>query len=268
MRNTRRINEGKKFGWKTYCSPFCLGASRKKHKKLICENPKCGKNFSKKLSQISLRNYCSRSCAVTINNSRFPKLPPAVRHYCIVCGKACHAGKEFCSPKCKHANQVIGKEKLLQLLKQFFKDKQRIPLKREFGHYHATRYSFGTWNNAIKAAGFEPNPVMFANKHVAKDGHKCDSLAERIIDDWLFRRKIKHDRAVSYPGNHGFTADFKVEDYWIEFFGLSGELKEYDRIKKKKLQLAKIYNLKLIEIYPQHLFPKGRLDEVFTVLLN
>ena len=48
--------------------------------------------------------------------------------------------------------------------------------------YGKARYVFGTWNNAISAAGYKPNPVMFARHHIASDGHRCDSLAEKIIE--------------------------------------------------------------------------------------
>jgi len=122
----------------------------------------------------------------------------------------------------------------IKLDRQFYKDHSRIPLKRECIHYHAVRIRFKGWNNAILVAGFDPNPVMFAKKYLANDGHKCDSLSERIIDDWLSRRNINHQRSVPYPNNEQFTADFVVDKYWIEFFGLSGELKRYDYLKRKK----------------------------------
>jgi hypothetical protein len=134
----------------------------------------------------------------------------------------------------------------------------RIPYKYEIPHYHAFRSRFGTWNKAIVAAGFKPNPVMFAKKYIAKDGDKCDSLVEKIIDDYLSRRKIKHMRSFPYPGNEGFTVDFKVGDYWIEFFGLSGGLKRYDELKVRKLRLAKRHKLNIISIYPKDIFPLSK----------
>jgi hypothetical protein len=39
---------------------------------------------------------------------------------------------------------------------------------------------------------------MFAKKYLAKDEHRYDSLAEKIIDDWLFKRNIEHTRAIHY----------------------------------------------------------------------
>lgn len=156
---------------------------------------------------------------------------------------------------------------LIKLIQEFVNTNNRIPTKWELPHYSAIRSRFGTWNNAIKIAGHKPNPVMFARKHVANDGHKCDSLAEKIIDDWLFARGIKHTINAPYPFGGGFTVDFKIDDYWIEFFGLNGQHKKYDELKKKKTKLAKKYKLKLIEIYPDHLFPKGRLSEVLEFLI-
>ncbi len=78
-----------------------------------------------------------------------------------------------------------------------------------WGIYNAVRRIFGSWNKAITIAGFKPNPVKFANKFVAEDGHRCDSMAEKIIDDWLFIRNIKHETKISY-NHHQMTADFKI----------------------------------------------------------
>jgi hypothetical protein len=116
-------------------------------------------------------------------------------------------------------------------------------------------------------AGFDPNPVMFAKKYYTNDGHRCDSLSEKIIDDWLYARNINHEINYPYPGSCGFTTDFKIGKSWIEFFGLSGHLKKYDELKLKKIRLAKLHKLKIIEIYPEDLFPKNRLDIILGKLV-
>jgi len=267
LRRSGWVNENKKLNYKHYCSPKCLGESKKLRRILVCENPRCKKKFERKIKDIAAHNYCSRSCAVTINNTKYPKNPGIIKK-CRICGKDFVSRKIYCSLKCLHKSQIIEEKELLRLIRNFYERNGRIPLKREFVHYHAARGRFGTWNNAIKVAGFEPNPVMFAKKHEAKDGHICDSLAEKIIDDWFFRRGIKHEINVPYPGNHGLTADFVVGEYWIEFFGLNGEHKRYDELKEKKLRLVKGHELKLIEIYPKHLFPKGKLDEILGFLVS
>ncbi|MFA6420595.1 MAG: hypothetical protein WCW13_07365 [archaeon] len=177
-------------------------------------------------------------------------------------------GKVYCSLECKSLGTQITTKEILIWIKRFYKLNSRIPLKRECVHYYATRNRFGTWNNAITAAGYDPNPVMFAKKYIAKDGHKCDSLSEKIVDDWMFRRNVKHERSVPYPGHEQFTADFVVNKYWIEFFGLSGESKRYDFLKRKKIRIAKKLGLNLIKIYPKDLYPKGNLNKVLSFLAN
>lgn len=165
----------------------------------------------------------------------------------------------MCIPKrgSKYTREIV-----IEIITEFYKKHERIPVKKElYGCYRVARKYFGTWNKAIEAAGYKPNPVMFSNKYIAKDGDKCDSLAEKIIDDYLSRRNIKHIRNFPYPGNDGFKVDFKVEDNWIEFFGLSGQLKSYDQIERRKLKLTKKLGINLIKIYPEDLFPIGKLDK-------
>jgi len=131
----------------------------------------------------------------------------------------------------------------------------------EFPYYNAAQDRFGSWNKAIEAAGFKPNPVKFSKNYFAKDGHIYNSFAEKIIDDWLLSKRIKHQRNVPYP-NSLYAADFQIKKRFVEFFGLDGELKKYDKITKLKEKLARKHNLKLIKIYPKDLFPVNRLSEI------
>jgi len=133
-----------------------------------------------------------------------------------------------------------------------------------YGIYRTTRKLFGSWNKAIEAAGYKPNPVKFAEKHTANDAHICDSFAEKIIDDWLHERGIKHERNIKYPGNPKLTVDFVTEFHWIEFFGLAGEIQEYDKLLKKKRRICQKYNLKLIELYPKDITPENKLPDILT----
>lgn len=268
FRPRERVNEAKKFGWKQYCSRKCQDQARIRKVEKICANPDCHKKVFRELSQFkkskSGRIFCSRSCAISVHNSESPKRKKEVIiKICQYCGKKfVGEGEKFCSTNCQYKAQTITKEELLKQIKTFYKRNKRIPLKREFHHYDAVRARFGTWNKSIEAAGFEPNPVLFAKKCIANDGHKCDSFAEKIIDDWLYVRKIKHKRQVPYPENSSLTVDFVTENNWIEFFGLAGDLKEYDRLIKKKQMLAKKYRLHLLEIYPKDLFPVNSLAKI------
>ena len=69
---------------------------------VICAN--CSKKFDKRLCDIkkTANDFCSKSCAATFNNTKFPK-----RHcepkYCLKCGIKCR--KKFCTHKCQMSYQ-------------------------------------------------------------------------------------------------------------------------------------------------------------------
>lgn len=270
QREQGRYNEAKKEGWNQYCSLKCQKKAKLRRAEKVCGNPECNKAVSRLLNQFKKSKsgliFCSLSCAAIVTNAKFPR-KKAKRKICNYCGKEFTGdGTRYCSKKCKDADQVINEETILEQIKEFFRQSRRIPVKRESAHYNAARDRFGSWNNAIKAAGFNPNPVKFANKHIANDGHKCDSLSEKIIDDWLYAKKISHEINTPY-GKNRMTADFRVNNILIEFLGLQGELKEYDKSLTEKRKLWEQKKIKIIKIYPKDLFPKSKLDSLLSCLL-
>jgi len=156
----------------------------------------------------------------------------------------------------RYWKKPYSKKELLDRIRKFYLKNGRIPLKREFNMYREYQQRFGSWNNAIKLAGFKPNQVIFSKKCIAKDGHACDSYAEKIIDDWLFEHRIPHERNLPYP-NRKMTADFAIGNVRIEYFGLRGLNKIYDRTIQIKRDICQEGKLKLIEIYPTDLFSKS-----------
>lgn len=159
---------------------------------------------------------------------------------------------------------------LLEEIKNFYKANGRIPSKREFySHWQAFYRVFGKWNNAIKEAGFTPNTEKFTHKYVARDGHICDSLSEKIIDNWLSSKKLPHEHGAYYPGQTKFKSDFVVNNkFWIEFPGLLGQLGSYDKLYQQKRKLAFRLGMKIIEIAPSDIFPKNQLDTKLGFLLQ
>lgn len=140
------------------------------------------------------------------------------------------------------------KEDLLKKIRDFYIQHGRIPLKREFNMPDAYRRWFGGWNNAIRQAGFDPNSVLFAKKFVSTDGHMCDSFSEKVIDDLLFTHRIPHERNWRY-GDTKMTADFFIlPNIIIEFFGLVGAQRSYDRIIEQKREFCEEHELQLIEL--------------------
>lgn len=269
-RSQRRINESLNMGWKSFCSRSCSKNFHTKQVELICSRPGCNNVFKRVPNQIGKVKacYCTSSCAAKVNNLMKQK---KIR-YCAnqLCKKEFTGYNKYCSLDCIPVRKTkYSRSKVLSQIKSFVIEVGRIPTKRELNKlYRVARNLFGTWNKAVELAGFSPNPVMFAKKYIAKDGHKCDSLAEKIIDDWLSSNKKKHERSVQYPVDQKLKVDFRIGKYWIEFFGLSGQHKRYDQLKRKKIDLAKKFDLKLVRIYPNDLFPKGRLSEKFGFLLK
>ncbi len=164
-------------------------------------------------------------------------------------------------------NLVLCREKytpeiLIEKIRSFYATQGRIPLKREFNMYNEFKRHFGSWNGAIRASGFSVNPVLFAKKFFAEDGHKCDSFTEKIIGDWLYVRGIAHERNKQYAGTK-LTGDFFIAPRtMVEFFGLAGVQKSYDAIIQRKRDVAKKLRLELIEIYPRDVFEDKRLPEL------
>ncbi len=261
LKDNRHINQNKKIGHKFYCSIECQALFKNKRVQFYCGNSLCGKEFRKRACQVMKHNYCSRSCAVTVNNTKFPKRTALIRK-CAYCNKEFFRRGSYCSIKCCVVARSLAPEEIINRIHKFFGQHGRIPVKREASAiYKPARKYFGTWNKAIEAAGFKPNPIMFADKCIANDGHICDSVAEKIIDDYLSERKITHERAVPYP-NGNYTFDFKIGNIYVEYFGLAGEHKRYDELQKIKQKIIKKYNLQLVEIYPKDLHPHSTLERI------
>ena len=268
-REIGRVNEAEKFGWNQYCSKKCQNQAQYRRIEKVCANPNCNKKVSRLLNQFKKSNsgriFCSSLCAAIANNLTRRKFKK-----CSICGKQFYGERKYCSKLCRskavNPNKKSEFEKrkiILNEIKAFYKIHKRIPVKRERpGLALRAHFVFGSWNKAIESAGFESNPVMFAKKCIANDGHKCDSFAEKIIDDWFYERRIKHKKEVPYPENKLLSADFIVGKNLIEYFGLNGVTSEYDEFIKKKRKLSKKYKLSLIEIYPKDLFPVNHLSEI------
>lgn len=271
FKSTGRFNEGKKFKWNFYCSIECQGGYRKRRKIVVCENSNCGKTFEKLIRAIEIHNYCSRTCAITVNNQKFPKRIAKFKN-CRICNSKFKGGNRYCSSICYKKSRIRRKpEDLIKSLKAICVQLGRVPGKREVDKLaNACEHAFGSWNNAIKAAGFEPNRSHENRMYKrimtkAKDGHSCDSISEAIIDNWLYENKIFHERNVAYPTSQ-HKADWSIqENVFVEYFGLANDSPRYDRDIKIKQRICKEFGIKLVAIYPQDLYPKPNL---FSKLKN
>jgi hypothetical protein len=120
---------------------------------------------------------------------------------------------------------------------------------------------FGSWFIALVKAGVLEDNVIITKrgiKCIASSGNECNSLDEQFIDNWLFNRGIVPKKEPLYPKHSTYNpsgrrrADWLVNDYYVEYFGLRGE-KIYDIKTEEKILLAKSLDLKLICIFPEDL---------------
>jgi len=171
---------------------------------------------------------------------------------------------EFIPPKSFH--------KSLHYLKRLPKDKfdkaikliSNMPPLKKVGPSQPKGYQdvFGSWLQALDAAGVLEGGVRKTRRGyicLAKDGHECRSIGEKIVDDYLYTHNIPHEKEPSYPGEKKFRADWKVGKYFIELWGLAGE-EDYDRKMHEKKDILQKYRIPLIEIIFSDL---RTLDKIF-----
>tara|TARA_B100001123_G_C15036809_1_gene917787 strand:- start:364 stop:861 length:498 start_codon:yes stop_codon:yes gene_type:complete len=132
----------------------------------------------------------------------------------------------------------------------------------EMGGIHYVKNSLGiSWFEAMYQANCLPDGTMKTprgTKCVGKDGHICNSLDEKIIDDFMFLKKIPHEKEPFYPlhkklnPNGKKRADWRIGECFIEYFGLTGD-PTYDKKTISKIQLLYESGFDLIDIYPEDL---------------
>jgi hypothetical protein len=86
----------------------------------------------------------------------------------------------------------------------------------------------------------------------------------------MITNKIAHEREPKYPfhsqlnPNEGFRADWKVSEYYIEYFGMMEDA-EYQSKAKKKIKLAEATGINLITLLPKDVLA---LEKVLAVLVR
>lgn len=248
----------------------------------------CGKAIiaqeNDKAFEIKHKKFCNSSCFAKYNNQHRDKSVylkvketwkkrNGKKDVCRICGKLFKKlsyKQVFCSKQCREKSYGT-KDELIQWIYNFVNNNGYIPTsKMNWRYCRLAKKYFGSWNNAIKALGYEPYTQKYGKRNYkCKDGHIADSISEMIVDNWLFEHKIQHERRKKYPQSKK-DCDFFLKDYdiWLEYFGLKGEDSEYDKNILVKRETARKKNLKLVEIFPQDLFPHLKLNEKLLFLFK
>lgn len=270
IRSRDRVREARRRHWRAYCSPECQFKPRKFGRMLHCGNPSCTKTFYRLRKEILKvqKSYCSRTCAVLVNNRNKPKRV-RILHACAnrSCGKDIPMYLKYCSRDCfrKH-HTIYAPNELTKKLTIIASKLGRTPAKREARSIaEMCIRAFGTWNKSLIAAGLTPHRShserMYKRRNtIALDGHQCDSISEALVDNWLTKRKIRHERNASYPRTR-HKADWSIgEKTFVEYFGLANDSPRYDRSIKEKRELCRKHKIRLIELYANDLYPENNLD--------
>ncbi len=115
---------------------------------------------------------------------------------------------------------------------------------------------FGSFFQLLLKSGLLPEGsrrMQLGTWVTAKDGDLCFSLAERAIDDWLYKKGIAHKKEVKYPDSD-MRCDWEIlnrgKRIFIEYFGLMNiaTYKEKAALKKK---IASDNGITLIDIMPE-----------------
>jgi hypothetical protein len=143
----------------------------------------------------------------------------------------------------------------------------------KMGGVEHVKKRFGSWFKALAETEALPEGVLTTARGIrclAQDGHVCHSLDEQRIDNWLSEHGLAHEREPPYPPHPDLNptgrrrADWKVQDIFIEYFGLIGDA-NYEKKMSEKILLAQYSEIDLIALYPADI---GNLDKRLGVLLG
>lgn len=176
---------------------------------------------------------------------------------------------EFIPPQTFHANLTYLKDISKEKFEKAILVINEMPPFQKEAPYHPTGYKdiFGSWIAALDAAGILEGGVIKTQRGymcAANDGHFCRSIGEKIVDDFLHKNKIAHEREPIYAGDRQYRADWKVGRYFIEFWGLKGD-EDYDKKIEEKREIAQKHDIPLIELTFEDL---RKLDEKLKDLIS
>ncbi|GEM_PF-599254 len=305
-----RYKEAQKMGYRPFCSKKCKDDFKITSLNLKCSE--CNKDIvvlrNRYDASDNKRFFCNSSCFATFNNKlrghkseeEKDNIALGLKKYydlkgrsrpvrdvtCLVCGKSFKTRKtnqNCCSRGC-HCFYRFGelpytKDDVINTIINIAKNTAHTPQKRDCKSklFHTAVKFFGTWNKAMEACGLKPNHSKYQKIRLKSlDGHMSDSISEKIIDDWLFKNNVKHEKSKRYP-NSRMDCDFYFVDYdlWVEYFGLSGgDFQEYEETIKIKKEMVKNNNLKFVALVPDDLYGdkkvsySDKLNKIFGKYIN
>jgi hypothetical protein len=118
--------------------------------------------------------------------------------------------------------------------------------------------AFGSWLASLLEAKVI-NKYLETQRGIqclAEDEHICLSLGEKIIDDWLYKHSIQHEKEVLYLQDAELNpqkklrADWRVGNVFIEYAGMMEDGNYYAKMQRKQ-RLAEKLKFTLIILEPE-----------------
>lgn len=166
----------------------------------------------------------------------------------------------------KDSTYKYSKEDIIKSIQTFKNITGRLPGIRDFGsnnpqypNHDTVKERFGSWNNAIKAAGFEPNLQNgFGVNTFGLDGHLYRSQAEAyFVDNYLFEKHI-YEIEPKYPESN-WRYDWYLPDLDL-YIELAGGL--HPQRIEEKIQINRSLNRKCLVIPTQKIYNKSYIESV------
>jgi hypothetical protein len=119
----------------------------------------------------------------------------------------------------------------------------------------------GPWTLLLEASGFGEIGIRTSRGTLirARDGHRCLSLRERAVCDFLHQHGIGHDREPRYPHDPDYNSSGRRRADWVlsdgtlvELWGLTND-PQYAVKMIEKRRLAERHRLRLIELLDEDL---------------
>lgn len=119
---------------------------------------------------------------------------------------------------------------------------------------YATQVVTGGWIQVLKTAGVVGDAWRTSRGTLctAADGHRCRSLAERMVDDWLAANRIAHEPEPTYPGSSR-RADWLLADgTFVEYAGMLDDTAYAAKLDQKR-EIARVAGFPLVVLVPEDL---------------
>lgn len=125
------------------------------------------------------------------------------------------------------------------------------------------------WTHVLIDAGLAEDGVRLSRGTALKaiDGHRCSSMLEKVIDDFLHQHGIDHTREPLYPFDENHNPNTRLRADWllsdgtfVEMWGMPDDPGYADKMRKK-IELAARHKLRLVGITPVE---TGNLSTIFA----